>query len=161
VGDRFVQIRAKCLSLGLGELTAAAVFALAGATTLASALPARAEQALWWVLVPLLVVLVQGGCYWLAARRWVGRAAMPKLFVATYRAFRLLDPALLTAGLVGAVWSWPREPMAAALVVVVWAFGALEYVNYFVVRLAFPARRWLSGVRRRSTPALVRDLARS
>lgn len=160
MSDHFAAIRARYLSLGLGELTASAVFALVAATTAASLLSARAERALWWALIPLLAVLVQGGAYWLAARRWVGRAPMPARVAATFRALRWLNPALLGAGLVGAVSSWPHQPLAAVVVGGVWAFGVLEYVNYFVVRLAYPAHRWLVGVRRRRRPALVRDLAR-
>ena len=43
----------------------------------------------------------------------------------------------------------------------VWAFGALEYVNYFVVRLSYPLAEWFVLVGRRRRPVLVRDVARA
>jgi hypothetical protein len=104
------------------------------------------------------VVLVQGGAYWLLARDWVGRRPMPAGVARRYRAFRALDVALLAAGLAGVVVWLPEGPVAAATVVATWLFGALEYVNYFVVRLAYPPRRWRASVTAWRTPRLVRDL---
>lgn len=44
------------------------------------------------------------------------------------------------------------------VVVGVWVFGVLEYVNYFVVRLSYPIHRWLTTVGQWHTPQLVQDL---
>jgi hypothetical protein len=63
-------------------------------------------------------------------------------------------------GLAGIVRWWPAEPLAAAVVVAVWLFGVVEFLNYFVVRLAYPPARWLSEVGHWRTPRLVRDLNR-
>jgi hypothetical protein len=43
-------------------------------------------------------------------------------------------------------------------VLAVWVFGVLEYVNYFVVRLAYPLGRWFTTVGEWRTPRLVQDL---
>ncbi len=43
----------------------------------------------------------------------------------------------------------------------VWLFGVLEYVNYFVVRLSYPVTQWFILVGRRRTPAIVRDVSRA
>lgn len=161
MSDRFAPVRAIYLSLGLGELASVATFALAANLVLAPLLAPGAERALWFALAPLLVVLLQAGAYWLAARSWVGHRPMPARFASVYRAFRILDPVLLAAGLGGAVASLPAEPAPVALVLFVWAFGVVEYLNYFVVRLSYPPRRWFALVGRWRTPVLVRDLDRS
>ena len=148
------------LSLGLGELAAAAVFVLVGATVVSPWLGEDTSLALWSALVPLVVVLVQGGAYWLLARGWVLRSSMPAPVAQVYRAFRVVDPVLLAAGLVGILLWVPERPAAALAVLGIWAFGVVEYVNYFVVRLAYPARGWVSDVRRGRRPRLVHDLAR-
>lgn len=148
------------LSLGLGELAAAAVFVLVGTTVVSPWLGEDASPTLWSALVPLVVVLVQGGAYWLLARGWVLRSSMPAPVAQVYRAFRLVDPVLLAAGFGGVLVWLPERPVAALAVLSIWAFGVVEYVNYFVVRLAYPTRGWVSDVRRGRRPRLVRDLAR-
>ncbi|WP_206079933.1 hypothetical protein [Propioniciclava coleopterorum] len=115
---------------------------------------------LWAALVPLLLILVQAGVYWLAARAWLG-GTMPAPVAAVYRTFRLLNPVLLLAGLVAAVLWLPTDPLGAALVVAVWLFGVVEYLNYYVVRLAYPWRSWPTKVTRWRTPRLVEDLRAS
>lgn len=108
--------------------------------------------------MPVLVVLTEAGAYWLLARRWVGRQPMPPALAAVYRVFRVADPALLLAGLVGVLVWWPPHPGAAVTALAVWLFGVAEYVNYFVVRLAYPAHLWLRTVGQFRTPRLVQDL---
>lgn len=158
---RRTAARRAYLGLGLGELVAAAVFVVVGATVVSPWLStADGSLALWAALVPLVVVLVQGGVYWLLARRWVLRSSMPARLATVYSAVRVADAALLAAGLVGVLVWLPERPVAALAVLGVWGFGLVEYLNYFVVRLAYPARRWLADVRRWSRPRLVRDLAR-
>lgn len=154
-------MRRRYLSLGLGELVAAAVFAGVAVTTVAPALDTTGRRALWGALVPLLVVLVQAGVYWLAARGWVLRGGMPSALASVYRAFRVVDVLLLVAGLVVVVVWWPSRPLVALLVLAVWLFGLLEFVNYFVVRLSYPPTAWLREVRRWRTPRLVKDMRRS
>ena len=46
----------------------------------------------------------------------------------------------------------------ALAIVVVWVFGVVEYVNYFVVRLSYPVRRLPLVVGQWRTPRLVQDL---
>ena len=146
--------RRRYLHLGVGELVAAVVFAL----VLPRTVDAFERRALWAALIPLLVVLLQGGAYWLLARGWVGRSAMPSGLAALYSAFRRLDPVLLLAGLVGVLVWLPERPGAVVAALAVWVFGVVEYVNYFVVRLAYAPTRWWRGVKERRTPRLVLDL---
>lgn len=157
--ERRRALRRKYLSLGAGELTAAVMFAGAAVWFVGPRLSGPTDvAALWSALTPLLVVLVQAGVYWLAARSWVELEPMPAASAAVFRAFRAADVALLVAGLVGVIVWWPESVATAAGVVAVWAFGVIEYVNYFVVRLAYPARRWFSSVGRWRTPRLMQDV---
>ncbi|MGK9147723.1 hypothetical protein KXS11_08875 [Plantibacter flavus] len=156
---RRTELRRRYLSLGLGELVAAAVFAGFAALVLTPRLDGTRELlSLWSALTPLLIVLVQAGVYWLLARGWVERATMPPTLASVYRAFRVLNVAILAAGLIGVVVWFPEQPLIAALTVFVWAFGVVEYVNYFAVRLAYPAGAWLRRVGTWQTPRLVQDL---
>jgi hypothetical protein len=52
----------------------------------------------------------------------------------------------------------PDHIGSALAVTAVWVLGGLEYINYFLIRLAYPPLRWLTGVRKRRLPQLVRDL---
>jgi hypothetical protein len=156
------HLRRTYLSLGLGELTAVVVFVVVQ-PVVAGRLDDDGGRALWWAMAPLLIVLLQGAAYWLAARSWLpvaGGRGMPRGFARVYRAFRVLDLVLLAGGLVGLLMAGPGAG-ALVLCLLVWAFGALEYVNYFVVRLSYPLTRWFAMVGRRRTPALVRHLARA
>ena len=157
--DRRTALRRRYLNLGLGELAACLVFAVvAGAMVVPRLESAGDTAAVWSALLPLLVVLLQAGTYWLLAFSWVERASMPASLAAVYRAFRVLDVVVLAGGLVGVLIWWPANMAVAVLVVAVWAFGVVEYLNYFVVRLAYPATRWLTSVRRAQTPRLVLDM---
>ncbi|WP_265442646.1 hypothetical protein [Flexivirga meconopsidis] len=153
--DRAAALRRTYLSLGLGELCATAVFV---GVALTGVVPSSA--ALWSALIPLVLVLLQGGVYWLLARRWLARGVMPRAVAAAYRSFRLLDPLVIAAGLVGVlVTQVSAEQRVLALMV--WLLAVVEYVNYFVVRLAYPATSWLSKVGERRIPRLVKDIQAS
>jgi hypothetical protein len=152
-GRRQVR-RRKYLSLGVGELVAAAV--------LAAVLPRLVgpgdRWALWFALIPLLVVLVQAGSYWLLARGWVGRGSMPASLATVYRAFRWADVVLLIGGLAGLLLSLPDGGRSMVVVLAIWVFGVVEYLNYFVVRLAYPVGGWARSVRQWRTPQMIKDL---
>lgn len=154
--------RRKYLSLGVGELVAAAVFAITALVFLTPRLPQIEDRvALWSALIPLLLVLVAAAMYWLLARAWVESVAMPRVFVITYRVMRIALLALLACGLVGVVSWWPNNVGVAVLVMAVWVFGAVEYTNYFVVRLAYPVGQWFATVGEWRTPRLVVDMRSS
>lgn len=155
---RRTELRGKYVQLGTGELVAAAVFAAVAGLLITPRIDPGAVPALWSALTPLLVILVQGGLYWLIARTWVAASPMPAAAAGAYRVFRVADPVLLAIGLGGIVLWWPEPLPVALLIILVWAFGVIEYVNYFVVRLAYPFRRWFSEVTRWRTPRLVQDL---
>lgn len=150
--------RRRYLSLGWGEWAAAAVFAVVAATTVAPRLDARAAEALWWALAPLLLVLVQAGAYWLLARRWVGLGTMPPRVARAFRVCRVVGPPVLLLGAMGVLANHPTGAAGALLVWAVWVFAVIEYLNYYVVRLAYPAATWASSVTRWRRPRLVLDL---
>lgn len=114
--------------------------------------------AFWLALAPLLFVLLQGGAYWLLARNWVGASRMPVGLARVFGALKWLDLAVFGGALVGIVLWWPSSWPIAALIVLTWVFGVVEYINYYVVRLSYPARTWLLEVRRRRAPRLIKDL---
>ncbi|MET4540142.1 hypothetical protein ABIE37_001923 [Arthrobacter bambusae] len=63
------ELRGKYLKLGTGELVAACVFALVASTIVMPRLSGPGDHfAMWSALIPLLVILVQAGVYWLLAR---------------------------------------------------------------------------------------------
>jgi hypothetical protein len=153
------ELRGKYLKLGTGELAAAAVFAVVAATVVMPRLDGPDDHAaLWSALIPLLVVLTQAGIYWLLARTWVKQMPMPAAIANVYRAFRIIDAVLLVAGLIGILVWWPEPIAKVLLVVAVWSFGVAEYINYFLVRLAYPVSRWFATVGQLRTPRLVQDV---
>lgn len=157
--ERRQELRRKFLKLGSGELVAAAIFTVvAFRSQLAPLRDAGSQAALWSALAPLLVILVQAGVYWLLARTWVGRRPMPVGLAGLYRSFRVVDPILLLAGLVGVITWMPDQPLATAVVLAVWLLALIEYVNYFVVRLAYPPSQWLAKIGQWRTPRLVLDM---
>ncbi|KDQ02799.1 hypothetical protein EN35_08285 [Rhodococcus qingshengii] len=159
VDQRRMSLRRRYLSLGLGELAAAGVFAAVAVSVVMPRLEGPHDSAaLWSALAPLLVVLVQAGVYWLLARGWVEQAPMPARLAALYRVFRVLDVLLLAIALLGVVIWLPDHSGAAVGVVAVWAFGVAEYANYFVARLAYPLQRWPFEVGKLRRPQLVHDL---
>lgn len=152
------QLRRTYLRLGLGETAAAAVFCGAMLCAVAPRLGSGSGRAaVWAALVPLIVVLAQAGLYWLLARSWIGRGAMPPALRRLYRCFRVVDAVLLAAGLAMVVVLRPSVG-AFVFALLIWTFGLAEYVNYFFVRLSYPAGRWFSEVGRRRTPRLAKDL---
>lgn len=142
----------------MGELTAAAVFGFVGfSNVIPMANSGSTRKALWSASAPLVAILVQGAAYWLLAMSWAGRGTMPRKVALVYRVFRIANPVLLAAGLVGAL-VWLPSDASVVLVLAVWLFGVVEYVNYYVVRLAYPPRDWASRVTEWRRPQLVRDL---
>jgi hypothetical protein len=51
------------------------------------------------------------------------------------------------------VW-WPDHIGTAFIVMAGWVLGTLKYINYFVVRLAYPPRRWFIAVFKGRLPQL-------
>ena len=113
---------------------------------------------MWSALIPLLAVLVQAGIYWLMARSWVELNPMPLVIRALYRVCRVANVPLLAAGLIGVVVWFPSSAGIGVALLVVWLFAVVEFVNYFVVRLSYPAHRWWSTVGQMRTPRLVLDI---
>ncbi|GAB7048742.1 hypothetical protein [Catenuloplanes indicus] len=98
------------------------------------------------------LLLLQGAAYWLAKLRQTGRT-VPGLWF--FRAARLINPALLLAGLLltALTQSWPGLFFTA--------FATLEHINYFHTQLMHDTRADLHrltrvGLRRSH---LARDLA--
>ncbi len=48
--------------------------------------------------------------------------------------------------------------MVTFLDLCVWALGVIEFVNYFVVRLAYPPSQWFSKVGQWREPRLLPDM---
>lgn len=157
--DRREELRRRYLSLGLGELAAAAVFLTIALFMVLPKFDNRHDRlALWSALIPLLLVLAQAGAYWLLARSWVERHPMPPPIRRVYRFCRVVNVALLVGGACGAI-VWCPDGLGTGLgVIFVWLFGAVEYVNYFWIRLSYPPHVWLSTVGQLRTPRLVQDL---
>lgn len=153
--------RQQYLSLGVGELVAAAVFCLTAANAIQPRLMGTEASVLWIALLPLLLVLWQSGAYWLLARSWVAGGSMPDAVAAVYRVFRVLDALVLAGSLVAIILWLPSRIPVLVLVIAVWLFALVEYANYFVVRLSYPLTQWASRVGEWRTPQLIRDLRRS
>ncbi|WP_209324023.1 hypothetical protein [Brevibacterium renqingii] len=156
VADRFRPLRRRLISLGLGEFVAAAVFAVVP-SNLAFVAADGAEAALWFALSPLIFVLVQAGTYWLLARHHLPET-IPRGADRLSRGLRVLDPIVLFGCGIGIVAAWPGSSLSSVLIVFVWLFAVVEYINYFHVRLSYPWSTWTRQVGRRSTPRLARDL---
>lgn len=159
VGESVQALRRVYLNLGLGEIVAAMVFCGAMTWSVVPRLGSGSDRlALWAALVPLVVILVQAGSYWLAARSWIRRGQMPRGLRILYRYLRGGDAVLLAASLVVIIAARPSSAEVLVLALAVWLFGVIEYVNYFFVRLAYPARRWRQEVSRWRTSRLAKDL---
>ena len=155
------RLRRRYLSLGVGELVAAAVFCLIAALAIQPRLRGTEPSVFWVAFLPLILLLVQAGAYWLLARTWVGDGSMPASLAAVYRACRVLDVMVLVGSLLWLIVNFPGRLAVGALVIAVWSFALVEYVNYFVVRLSYPLSQWASRVGEWRTPRLVVDLSRS
>ena len=55
----------------------------------------------------------------------------------------------------------PDDALWTTLFLLVWAFGVVEYVNYFVARLAYPVSRWVAAVGEWRVPRLMCDVLTS
>jgi hypothetical protein len=82
---------------------------------------------------------------------------MPRALARIFLVIRAIDVAVLGLGLLGLIIWWPRSTGVAIGLLAVWLFGVVEYVNYFVVRLAYPPGRWLTSVGQRRVPRLLQD----
>lgn len=165
MSNRLSGIRRQYLRLGLGELAAVAVFAAAAFAWQQQLTSAGAVAALWFALAPLEFILLQAGVYWLLARSWHGSdqaqsapGRMPSMIARMFRGLKFINPIILLAGLIGVVTNFPATPLAAVIVILIWAFGVAEYFNYYVVRLSYPWTHWVSEVGHRRTPRLVKDM---
>lgn len=153
------RLRARYLRLGTGEFAAAVVFAAVG-VQVAPGLEELGDWALWAALTPLIIVLVQAGGFWLLARSWVRRATMSTVLAKVYVGFGVCDVLLLLGGLIGVV-AWAPNQWWLLGFMLVWLFGLVEFVNYFVVRLAYPARTWHTRVGNWRRPQLMVDVRRA
>lgn len=133
------------------------MFAATAAVQIDPHLSGRDRWTWWLVLAPLLAILVQAGVYWLLARRWVGHGTMSATLARVYQGFAVLDLLLLAIALIALGMAglplWPGLGFLA-----VWIFGVLEFINYAVVRLAYPAADWSTQVTRWRTPRLAADV---
>ena len=152
------ELRRRYLSLGLGELVAAALFL--GAYWYLRPRLGDDTRLLEAALAILVFLLVQGGGYWLLARRWIPDGAMPSGLATVFRGLRLLDAALLAAAAVLAGW-WAAPGPSLVWAALVWLFAVAEYVNYFWVRLSYPPLEWWRGVRSLRPSRLAIDLDRA
>jgi hypothetical protein len=157
--DRRESLRSRYTSLGTGELAAAATFVAVASLIVTPRLQSGDAAAMWAALTPLLVILVQAGAYWLLARRWLARSRMPASVAVAYRMLRVVNVVILVAGLLGVLIWLPADGLIAFVVLLVWAFAVVEYLNYFIVRLAYPVLEWPSAVVQWRRPRLAKDLA--
>lgn len=150
-------IRRRYLSLGLGELAAAASVGVVWY------LVVRRYDDTATVVVALAVlawVLVQGGAYWLVALRWIPGGRMPSSVASIHRVFRIVNIGMLAGAAAGIVWWFPSSSVPARVFgVLLWLFAVAEYVNYFWVRLSYPSSQWVTGVRAWRPSRLARDLS--
>ncbi|MEL4359147.1 MULTISPECIES: hypothetical protein [unclassified Luteococcus] len=151
-------LRRRYLSLGTGELVAAVTFAgVFGLYTSTSSSLRPAAPILWLSILPLEFILTQGGIYWLAARDWVKRSCMPPLLAGSFAVLTWANPLLLLAAVGMLAWQRPAGS-AAALAVACVVFGAIEYVNYFWIRLSYPWKSWARQVTQWRRSRLRQDL---
>lgn len=156
--DRRVKRRCQYLQLGVGELTAVALFIWAARFVFQPRLDDTDTVCLWCAVAPLLVIVLQAGVYWLAARRWVNKNPMPRMWAKTYFWCARGNVLMLAASACGVVAWWPSDPKVALSIAAVWLFAVVEYVNYFVARLSYPITIWWRGVSQWRTPQLMRDV---
>ncbi len=154
-----VQLRRRYLSLGLGELAAAAT--LLGAYWLVLPRLAADTAAVGVVLAGLIFLLLQGAGYWLLARSWIPTGTMPAHVARLFGWLRVAN-VLVLVGAAVVVAGWGIGPGRATwLGVGLWLFTVAEYVNYFWVRLSYPPSGWWRGVRAWRASRLAIDLARA
>lgn len=152
------DIRARLLKLGTGELVAAAVFVGVVAGSVQPKVGAAAARPLWFAVAPLVLVLLQAGCYWLLRRRWLP-GAPPSWFGLVAQVLRVANPVvLLGCGIAAWATASSAGPGVVLLCVLAWLFGLIEYLNYFVVRLAYPLSSWAAEVTKWRRPRVIQDL---
>jgi hypothetical protein len=110
--------------------------------------------------VGLVLVLIEGGCFWLLARSWVPRGRTPRAVARIYLTLRWATPLMLVLSAVGLAMWWPSLPQIRVLGVSAVTFGVIEYVNYFILRVSYPVATWWQDVRRLRQPRLIRDVRR-
>lgn len=59
---------------------------------------------------------------------------------------------------IGIAAAWPLRPWVLVLSAAVLLFAVVEYVNYYVARLAYPVSRWFTEVGQWRTPRLMIDV---
>lgn len=161
---RLGRARQRYLSLGLGELTAAALGIVLAVGILPPYFDGPGEKiGLWSALGPLLLILLHAGVYWLLARSQLGRPlpTLPRWFARRTRNAIAIHPILLLAGFGGLIATFPHQPFAIGFAVIIWVLGVLEYINYFIVRISYPWYAWTAEVGRRRTPRLIKDVRSS
>lgn len=146
------------LSLGLGEWAAAGVFVAMAWLQVGPRLVTGEAKVLWAALLPLVVILVVAGAYWLIARARLGAGPLLLAVAQALRVARVGTALLLLGSLVAIVAWWPQRLGVGIAAGVIWLFALMEWVNYFAVRLAYPWRQWASRVGQRRTPQLIRDV---
>jgi hypothetical protein len=152
------RLRRRLLNLGSGELVAAVVFAWL--SLFASREDPVGRIGLPLATVGLVLVLMEGGCFWLLARSWVPRGRMPRAVARIYLALRWVMPLILILSAVGLAMRWPSLPQVRILGVGAVSLGVIEYVNYFIRRVSYPVATWCRDVRRLREPRLMRDVRR-
>jgi hypothetical protein len=152
------RLRRRLLNLGSGELVAALVFAWLSYFASRDDPPGRIGLPL--ATVGLILVLIEGGCFWLLARSWVPRGRMPRAMARIYLTLRWATPLILVLSAVGLAMRWPSLPQVRILGVMAVSLGVIEYVNYFILRVSYPVATWWRDVRRLRQPRLIRDVRR-
>ncbi len=157
--DRRRVLRRTYLSLGTGELAAAALFSYSAVWVVSPRLNDD-QRALTFMagVAPLVLVLSQAGAYWLLARGWVTVRPMPRRLARLYRVFQTLDVLVLVGAGAYIAVHLKTSGWAGALALGTWLFAIVEFANYYVVRLSYPWSAWLAQVGQWRTPRLIQDL---
>jgi len=129
----------------------------------------EAEIAWFLRLSPLLLIayfLGQGAFYWsLKYEQYAKGSALPDWFPRVFRFFRFSNVALLVVVALLIITSGANGAPAGDLgwAAGLWAFAALEHINYFHAQLMYDTRSALRSVvrkRRLRTPVLMEDMRR-
>lgn len=106
----------------------------------------------------LLLVLAEGGAYWLMARSWAAVRPMPRTAASAYRALVVIDVLVIVATGGYVLLQLSSPPDMGILALGSWTFAVVEFLHYVVVRLSYPVGEWFTRLRERRAPRLVRDL---
>ena len=131
------RLRRKFLSLAVGELTAVMVFAYVYRQYWHTNGPLSLGTTYAFLVLEFL--LLQGSAYWAS---WLveSRRAERTAIVFGYRILRVLNLLLLTL----LPFVLLLKNFSSGLAIVLAIFALVEYINYFVVRLAFPLTEFLN-----------------